>query len=407
MVINWNQNPEDLDPAITIVDPVRRLTCDGRLSGYADEVRAQEHEFPDRNMRALAEEGLLAMRVPAEYGGLGLDTLNTTYVIEQIARVAPATGFVLLLHTLTANRIAQGGTDAQKRKYLPRIAQGTLGASAWSESGVGADKAVLNTKAFREGDSWHLNGQKAFCTGAGHAGVYMVMTDTTDGKGFFLVDCDNPGLTIGSPMDSMGLQGTHSGVVGLDNAIVPDCDRVGEPGKIGPIIDLDMQAGLHSGIVATGLALGAFERLLDIVKLNRSFEKFESVRVRVSQLAATLTVMRTHVYALARMASMPPESFPSQAVPVTPPDATVKCGRPGVEAATMTAKLFLSESALQMTTDAIAIAGKAGYLRENGLERLHRDALGIVIAAPINGQILGSIGESLRRTDLSSHLYKV
>ena len=80
---------------------------------------------------------------------------------------------------------------------------------------------------------------------------------------------------------------------------------------------------------------------------------------------------------------------------------------PAIEAATMTAKLFLSESALQMTTDAIAIAGKAGYLRENGLERLHRDALGIVIAAPINGQVLGSIGESLRADDRSSHLYKV
>ena len=81
--------------------------------------------------------------------------------------------------------------------------------------------------------------------------------------------------------------------------------------------------------------------------------------------------------------------------------------RPAIDAATMTAKLFLSEQALQMTTDAIAIAGTAGYLRENGLERLHRDALGIVIAAPINGQVLGSIAESLRVKDTQSHLYKV
>ena len=217
----------------------------------------------------------------------------------------------------------------------------------------------------------------------------MVMTDTTEGKGFFLVSADNPGLRIGEPMDSMGLQGTHSGVVGLDNALVPDAERVGEPGKIGPIIDFDMQAGLHSGIVATGIALGAFGRLVDIVKANNSFDKYESVRVRVSQLAATLSVMRTHVYALADMASLPDDE------------------RPPIEAATMTAKFFLSENALQMTTDAIAIAGKAGYLRENGLERLHRDALGIVIAAPINGQVLGSIGESLRQADRSSHLYKV
>jgi alkylation response protein AidB-like acyl-CoA dehydrogenase len=215
------------------------------------------------------------------------------------------------------------------------------------------------------------------------------MTDTTDGKGFFLVADDNPGLRIGEPMDSMGLQGTHSGALSLDDARVPDADRVGEPGKIGPIINLDMQAGLHSGIVATGIALGAFGRLLDIVKANNSFEKYESVRVRVSQLAANLSIMRTYVYSLAQMASLPADT------------------RPPVEAATMTAKLFLSENALQMTTDAIAIAGKAGYLRENGLERLHRDALGIVIAAPINGQILGSIGESLRVHDRSSHLYKV
>ena len=354
---------------------------------HTDEPRVNEHQFPQANIDALAQAGLLGMKTPNEYGGLGLDTLNVTYAVEQIARVAPATAFILLLHTLTANRINKAGTPAQKRKYLPLISRETLGASAWSESGVGADKSVLNTKAYCENGVWHLNGQKAFCTGAGHAGVYMVMTDTTDGKGFFLVDAHNPGLRIGEPMDSMGLQGTHSGVVGLDNALVPDTDRVGEPGKIGPIINFDMQAGLHSGIVATGIALGAFGRLLDIVKANNSFDKYESVRVRVSQLAADLSVMRTHVYALAHMAS-------------------IEKGPP-VEAATMTAKLFLSERALQMTTDAIAIAGKAGYLRENGLERLHRDALGIVIAAPINGQILGSLGESLRQKDRSSHLYKV
>lgn len=393
VVITWNQNPEELDPSITIGAPVKRLL--DSLSSYAQEARAQEHEFPEDNIRRIASEGLLGMRIPKEYGGLDLDPLNTTYVIEQIARIAPATAFVLLLHTLTANRIAIAGMENQRAKYLPKIANGYLGASAWSESGVGADKAVLNTKAFRENDTWHLNGQKAFCTGAGHAAVYMVMTDTTEGKAFFLVDDANPGLRIGEPMDSMGLQGTHSGALSLENAIVPDVDRVGEPGKIGPIIDIDMQTGLHSGIVATGIALGAFERLLDIVKLNGSFEKFESVRVRVSQLAATLSVMRTHVYAVAKMA--------------TEQDRLRLSGSPmaRIEAATMTAKLFLSENALQMTTDAIAIAGKAGYLRENGLERLHRDALGIVIAAPINGQILGSIGESLRRADRTSHLYKV
>jgi alkylation response protein AidB-like acyl-CoA dehydrogenase len=187
----------------------------------------------------------------------------------------------------------------------------------------------------------------------------------------------------------MGLQGTHSGSVGFHNALVPDDERVGEPGKIGPIIAFDMRSGLHSGIVASGIALGTFKRLLVTVRANLAFEKYESVRVRVSALAAQLSIMRSHVYALAEQASKPENE------------------RPSIEAATMTAKLFLSESALQMTTDAIAIAGTAGYLRETGLERLHRDALGIVIAAPINGQVLGSIGESLRIKDTSSHLYKV
>ena len=388
MVLTWDQDPRELYPGIKIGDIVQSLVTN-QLTVHTDEIRAREGEFPEANIRALADCGLLGMKTPPEYGGLGLDTLNVTYAVEQIARIAPATAFVLLLHTLTTNRLAGAGTEAQKRKYLPRISCETLGASAWSESGVGADKSVLNTKAYLEDGFWHLSGQKAFCTGAGHAGVYMVMTDTTEGKGFFLVSEDNPGLRIGEPMDSMGLQGTHSGALSLEDARVPDAERVGEPGQIGPIINLDMQSGLHSGIVATGIALGTFGRLLDIVKANNSFDKYESVRVRVSQLASSLSVMRTHAYALASMASLPAEN------------------RPPVEAATMSAKLFLSESALQMTTDAIAIAGKAGYLRENGLERLHRDALGIVIAAPINGQILGSIGESLRQTDRSSHLYKV
>ena len=388
MVLTWDQDPCELYSGIEVAGIVQALVHE-KLTVHTEEPRSREGEFPEANIRLLADAGLLGMKTPREYGGLGLDTLNVTYAVEQIARVAPATAFVLLLHTLTVNRIAKAGTEYQKAKYLPRISGESLGASAWSESGVGADKSVLNTKAYREDGVWHLNGQKAFCTGAGHAGVYMVMTDTTEGKGFFLVPSDNPGLRIGEPMDSMGLQGKHSGAVALDNALVPDAERVGEPGHIGPIIDFDMQSGLHSGIVATGIALGTFGRLVDIVKANNSFEKYESVRVRVSQLASTLSVMRTHVYALAAMASHP--------------DAVEL----GVAAATMSAKLFLSESALQMTTDAIAIAGKAGYLRENGLERLHRDALGIVIAAPINGQVLGAIGESLRRTDRSSHLYKV
>jgi alkylation response protein AidB-like acyl-CoA dehydrogenase len=386
MVLSWAQDPITVYPGIHIAADVHQL-INGALTNHLEE--ESEHDFPTGNIQTLAEEGFLGLMIPKEYGGLGLDPLNTTYAIEQIASVAPATAFVLLIHTLTANRINKAGSEAQKNCYLPRLAASELGASAWSEKGIGADKANMHTKAHLKDGVWHLNGMKAFCTNAGHASVYMVMSDTTEGKTFFLVDKDNPGLVIGEPMEAMGLQGTHSGQVGLDHATISDDDRVGEPGKIGPIIAYDVKAGLHGGIVATGIALGAFNRLLHISKSGLSFEKFESVRVRISSLAVQLSVMRTHCYALAQQASEP------------------EGHRPAIDAATMTAKLFLSETALQMTTDAIAIAGTAGYLRENGLERLHRDALGIVIAAPINGQVLGSIAESLRVHDTESHLYKV
>ena len=206
MVLTWDQDPRELYPGIKLGEIIQSLVTD-QLTVHTDELRAREGEFPEGNIRLLAERGLLGMKTPPEYGGLGMSTLNVTYAVEQIARIAPATAFVLLLHTLTVNRIAKAGTEHQKRRYLPLISRETLSASAWSESGVGADKSVLNTKAYCENGVWHLNGQKAFCTGAGHAGVYMVMTDTTDGKGFFLVSSDNPGLRIGEPMDSMGLAG--------------------------------------------------------------------------------------------------------------------------------------------------------------------------------------------------------
>jgi len=386
MILTWDQAPEEVYPQLKIVAPVQKLVNE-TLIRHIDE--PDEHTFPQTNVNLLKDHGYLGLLTPKEFGGLGLDALHATYAIEQIASVAPATGFLLLLHLLTANRIYKAGTDYQRHKYLPRIACDTLAASAWSEKGVGADKAILNTKAFLSDGYWHLSGQKAFCTGAGQAGVYMVMTDTTEGKAFFLVESDNPGLVLGAPMDSMGLQGTHSGSVGFLDALVADEERVGAAGKIGPIIAFDMRSGLHSGIVASGIALGTFRRLLETVRANLAFEKYESVRVRVSSLAVQLSIIRTHVYALAEQASKPESE------------------RPTIEAATMTAKQFLSEAALQMTTDAIAIAGTAGYLRETGLERLHRDALGIVIAAPINGQVLGSIGESLRIKDTASHLYKV
>jgi alkylation response protein AidB-like acyl-CoA dehydrogenase len=386
MILTWDQAPEEVYPQLKIVAPIQKLVSE-TLVQHVDE--ADENVFPQKNVDLLIQHGYLGLITPKEFGGLGLDALHATYAIEQISSVAPATGFLLLLHLLTCNRIYKAGTDYHRAKYLSRIAGNALAASAWSEKGVGADKAILHTKAFLEDGNWHLTGQKAFCTGAGQAGVYMVMTDTTLGKAFFLVEGDNPGLLLGPPMDSMGLQGTHSGSVGFQDALVADEERVGEPGRIGPIIAYDMRSGLHSGIVASGIALGTFRRLLATVRNNMAFEKYESVRVRVSSLAVQLSIIRSHVYALAEQASKP-ESV-----------------RPTIESATMSAKLFLSEAALQMTTDAIAIAGTAGYLRETGLERLHRDALGIVIAAPINGQVLGSIGESLRIKDTSSHLYKV
>ena len=146
MVLTWDQDPRELYAGIKIGSGIERL-LGGELTVHTDEARSTEGEFPERNLRILAEQGLLGMKIPTEYGGLGLDTLNVTYAVEQIARIAPATAFVLLLHTLTANRINQAGTEYQKRKYLPLIACETLGASAWSESGVGADKSVLNTKA--------------------------------------------------------------------------------------------------------------------------------------------------------------------------------------------------------------------------------------------------------------------
>ena len=255
MVLSWDQDPVTVYPEITIAAQVREMVDTVLTSHQKEEA---EDAFPESNIHALADAGFLGLLTPKEYGGLGLDTLSVTYAVEQIASVAPATGFVLLLHTLTANRINKAGTIEQKQRYLPRIAGRELGASAWSEKGAGADKAVLNTKAYRQDGTWHLSGMKAFCTGAGHAGVYMVMTDTDEGKAFFLVDKDNPGLVVGAPMESMGLQGTHSGQVGLNHALVPDSERVGEPGKIGPIIAWDMKAGLHSGIVATGIALERF-----------------------------------------------------------------------------------------------------------------------------------------------------
>ena len=139
MVLTWDQDPRELYSGIQIGDVIQGLLQD-QLTVHTDEARSREGEFPESNIRVLAEHGLLGMKIPAEYGGLGLDTLNVTYAVEQIARIAPATAFVLLLHTLTANRINQAGTEYQKRKYLPLIARETLGASAWSESGVGADK---------------------------------------------------------------------------------------------------------------------------------------------------------------------------------------------------------------------------------------------------------------------------
>jgi butyryl-CoA dehydrogenase len=325
----------------------------------------REDKFPAEQIRKLGEIGCCGMLVPEEWGGAGTDTVSYAVMLEEVGRVCASTAVVISVTSSVAGLpLWKHGTEAQKKKYLPRLSRGEiLGGFCLTEPGAGSDAAAIQTRAVRSGDEYVLNGTKSWVTNGGVSGVYTVFakTDPTAGaRGItaFLVEPDFPGFRISRYEDKMGLHLSRSAEIVFDDCRVPAGNRLGEEGQ-GLKIALEGLDGGRVGIAAqaVGLAQGAFEAAVKYAKqraaFGRKIAEFQAIQWMLADMQMEIEAARGLMMNAAWLRD-------------------TSGGRRGAAAAK--AKLYASEMANRVAYKAVQVHGSVGYSRETDVERYYRDA---------------------------------
>ena len=328
------------------------------------EITDSEPKFPADTIKKLAEQDMLGIPYPQEYGGAGSDYLSYTIVVEELSRACATTGFTLECHTsLACYPLFKFGTEEQKKKFLVPMCEGEmLGSFALTEPGAGTDAAAGTTTAVLEGDEYVLNGSKIFISNAPVAGMIIVfaMTDKSKGtKGIsaFIVPAGTPGLVIGKHLNKMGIRGSLTAEVFLKDCRIPKENLLGGEGQGFKIAMMTLDGG-RIGIAAQalGIAQAALDESIKYSKERVQFGKpigtFQAIQWMVANMATEVEASRFLTYHAAW------------------------CYDQGVsyskEAAM--AKLFASETASRQTDRAVQIHGGIGYIKGTKVERLYRDA---------------------------------
>ncbi len=326
--------------------------------------RDEKQYFPHELIQRMGEMGFFGLMVSPEYGGSGLDTISYVLVMEELSKVdASASVIVSVQNSLVNWGIEVYGTEAQKRKYLPRLARGEIiGSFCLSEPEAGSDATSQRTTAVREGDYYILNGTKNWITNAGRAGLYMVIAQTDRSKGSrgisaFLVEREWPGVIVGKKEDKLGIRGSDTHTMIFNDVKVPVENRLGEEG-MGFKIAMQTLDGGRIGIAAQalGIASGAYELAL---RYSQQRQAFGVPIAKHQAIAFKLANMATHIEA-ARLLCFKAAWAKDQHLNYNPLAAM--------------AKLYASRTAMWVTTEAVQIHGGYGYVKEYHVERLMRDA---------------------------------
>ncbi len=324
----------------------------------------KEGRFPVETLVKIKDKGYLGLPFPEKFGGQGRSYVDYILCIEALSKACASTGVILSTHTsLCAAPIYEYGSTSQKEKYLTRLASGeVLGAFCLTEPSAGTDAAGQKTTAVLEGDSYVINGSKIFITNAGHAGVYIVMAMTQPDKGVkgisaFIVEPTYEGFKLGEKYEKMGIKGSTAYEILFENMRVPKENLLGEEGK-GFKIALRTLDGGRIGIAAQalGIAQGALDETIAYVKSREQFGRpisaFQNTQFQIADMQTRISAARLLVYAAA--------------------DAK-QCGNAYSEKAAM-AKLFASETAMDVTTKSVQLHGGCGYTTKHEVERMMRDA---------------------------------
>jgi alkylation response protein AidB-like acyl-CoA dehydrogenase len=320
--------------------------------------------YPEEPMRLLAQQGLMGLWLPEAYGGSDMGALAVALVAEEIAWACAATATNWGATPLGGYPILLAGTEAQKRRYLPRIAAGEmLAAYSLSEPDAGSDAASLRTTAVRRGDRYVLNGTKLWCSNGSHAGVITLFATVDPSKGpkgitAFLVEPGFPGFAVGKQERKMGIRASPTVALHLQDCEVPVENRLGEEGEGFGIAmrTLDYTRPM-TGATAVGVGQAALDAATAYAKERRQFGKpiaaFQGLQFMLADMAMQVHGARLMVHHVA--------SLVDRDVSGTVLEASM-------------AKCFAADAAMKVATDAVQVFGGVGYTREFPVERFMRDA---------------------------------
>ncbi|WP_309095559.1 acyl-CoA dehydrogenase [Streptomyces sp.] len=343
-------------------DAVRSL-AEAKIAPYAAAVD-EEARFPREALQALVANDLHAVHVPEEYGGSGADALATVIVIEEVARVCASSSLIPAVNKLGSLPVILSGSEELKKKYMTPLAKGEgMFSYCLSEPDAGSDAAGMKTRAVRDGDHWILNGVKRWITNAGESEYYTVMAVTdpekrSKGISAFVVEKSDEGVSFGAPEKKLGIKGSPTREVYLDNVRIPADRMIGEEGTG---FATAMKTLDHTRITiaaqALGIAQGALDYAKGYVKERKQFGKpiadFQGIQFMLADMAMKISAARALTYQAAAASQRVDADLTYQG-------AAAKC--------------FASDVAMEVTTDAVQLLGGYGYTRDYPVERMMRDA---------------------------------
>ena len=347
----------------------------------------EKEEFPWEIMKVIADTNLFGVYIPEEYGGLGGGVLDLCLVVEELSRVCSGVAVSCAASALGSFTLLEYGTEEQKRKYLPDIASGRkLTAFALTEATAGSDAGGIKTTAQRTSGGYVLNGTKQFITNGGDAEIYTVIALTAKEKGprgasAFLVDKGTPGFSFGRKEKKLGIRASSTRELVFEDCLVPKENIIGREG-MGFILTMKLLDRSRPGLgaQAVGLAQGALEAAVDYARQRIQFGHpiiaQQAVQLILADMAIQVEAARALVYAAARMIDSGAKNFTQESA---------------------MSKVFASDTAMRVTTDAMQIFGGVGYMRDYPIEKMFRDAKITQIYEGTNQVLRTAIAFELRK----------
>jgi alkylation response protein AidB-like acyl-CoA dehydrogenase len=342
-------------------------------------VEAMEHagKLDGELIKQCFELGLMAIESPDEYGGAGSTIFNAIVAIEELARVdASVSVFVDVHNTLVTNAFMRWASDEQKRKYMPQLAEGKVGAYALSEAGSGSDAFALKTRAVDKGDHYELTGQKLWITNGNEAEIFVLFATVDPEAGYkgitaFIVEKSFEGFSVGKKEDKLGIRASSTTELILDNCKVPKENVLGDVGKGYKVsIETLNEGRIGIGAQMVGIAQGAFEAAVAYTKEREQFgqpiSNFQAIQFQLAEMAVEIEAARLLVYNAARRKD---------------------AGQPFLKEAAI-AKLYSSRVAEAVSSKAIELFGGYGYVKDYPVEKFWRDSkIGAIYEGTSNMQL--------------------